>query len=243
MGLPVKPKLPQFLPRQSDTLRWRRRGRKITDTVRGCPCRRLSSASQQFTDWRFGSAPSDPVQLLQRRDDPSWVTTDVSLRTLWNSVALALTLVLFGAGLPIAFIVKAMKAEPGLESAQGDKWSFWLTAGTLCLRIRSDHDETSPSEPQRSFKAKVALAAIKGDRNDIAQLAEQFDVHPNEITSCVRRSSRAGLPMFLVSGGGNGAEPPAVDVKVLHAKIGELTVEKIFWEQGLRLLPGRSAKR
>jgi len=49
-----------------------------------------------------------------------------------------------------------------------------------------------------AFKAKVALAAIKGDRT-LVELAEQFDVHANQITSG-KRSLRAGLPMFLVRG-------------------------------------------
>jgi hypothetical protein len=40
------------------------------------------------------------------------------------------------------------------------------------------------------------------------------------------------------------AEPAdAGRIKELHAKIGELTVERDFLEHGLRLLPGRSAKR
>ncbi len=47
-----------------------------------------------------------------------------------------------------------------------------------------------------AFKAKVALAAIKGDRT-LAQLAEQFDVHPIR-SHRGKRSSRAGLPMFSV---------------------------------------------
>ena len=47
-----------------------------------------------------------------------------------------------------------------------------------------------------AFKAKVALAAIKGDRT-LAQLAEQFDVHPNQITSW-KAHSRAGRLMFSV---------------------------------------------
>jgi hypothetical protein len=67
--------------------------------------------SRQITDWRFGRAPGGPVQLLQRRDDVSSVTADVSLRTLWNRVLLALTLVGFGAVLAIALIANAFKVE------------------------------------------------------------------------------------------------------------------------------------
>src|SRR5882757_5824054 len=63
---------------------------------------RQSRESRQITDWRFGRAPRDPVQLLQRPDDASSVTTDVSLRTLWNRLLVALTLVVFGAVLAIA---------------------------------------------------------------------------------------------------------------------------------------------
>jgi hypothetical protein len=70
-----------------------------------------SGESRQITDWRFGRAPSDPVQLLQRRDDVSSVTTDVSLQTLWNRVLVALTLVGFGAVLALALIANAFKVE------------------------------------------------------------------------------------------------------------------------------------
>jgi hypothetical protein len=71
----------------------------------------LSGESRQITDWRFGRAPSGPVQLLQRRDDVSAVTTDVSLQTLWNRVLVALLLVGFGVVLALAQIAKASKLE------------------------------------------------------------------------------------------------------------------------------------
>jgi hypothetical protein len=72
---------------------------------------RQGRESRQITDWRFGRAPRDAVQLLQRRDDASSVTTDVSLRTLWNRLLAALTLVVFGAVLAIALIAKAFEVE------------------------------------------------------------------------------------------------------------------------------------
>jgi transposase len=74
-----------------------------------------------------------------------------------------------------------------------------------------------------AFKAKVALAAVKGDRT-LAQLAEPFDVHPNQITSW-KAQLEGGAAGVFGPGGGNVVAPPAVDVKSLHAKIGELTLE------------------
>jgi transposase-like protein len=73
-----------------------------------------------------------------------------------------------------------------------------------------------------AFKAKVALAAIKGDRT-LVQLAEQFDVHPNQITSWKAQLEGGAADVFGPDG--NGAAQPVVDVKSLHAKIGELTLE------------------
>jgi transposase-like protein len=72
------------------------------------------------------------------------------------------------------------------------------------------------------FKAKVALAALKGDRT-IAQLAEHFDVNPNQITAW--KSQLEGSASELFGPGGGAPEIPAIDVKSLHAKIGELTLK------------------
>ena len=92
-----------------------------------------------------------------------------------------------------------------------------------------------------AFKAKVALAAIKGDRT-LAQLAEQFDVHPNQITSWKSQLEGGAADVF---GSGGSATPaaPVVDVKSLHAKIGELTLENDFLEGALSKAGLLSAKR
>jgi transposase-like protein len=91
-----------------------------------------------------------------------------------------------------------------------------------------------------AFKAKVAIAAIKGDRT-LAQLADQFDVHPNQITILKSQLENGAADVFGPSGG-KSAEP-VVDVKSLHSKIGELTLENDFLEGALNKAGLLSAKR
>ena len=92
-----------------------------------------------------------------------------------------------------------------------------------------------------AFKAKVALAAVKGDRT-LAQLAEQFDVHANQITAWKAQLESSAANVFG-PGGGQAAGAPAIDVKLLHAKIGELTLENDFLEGALTKAGLLSAKR
>jgi transposase-like protein len=93
-----------------------------------------------------------------------------------------------------------------------------------------------------AFKARVALAAIKGDRT-LTQLAEQFDVHPNQITSWKAQLEGGAADVFVPGGNGAAAPLPAIDVKSLHAKIGELTLENDFLEKALSKAGLLSAKR
>jgi transposase len=77
-----------------------------------------------------------------------------------------------------------------------------------------------------AFKARVALAAIKGEK-PLAELAQQFDVHPNQITTWKAQLTDGAAGVFGAGSAGT-ALAPAVAVKVLHAKIGELTLENDF---------------
>src|SRR3954452_4202825 len=77
-----------------------------------------------------------------------------------------------------------------------------------------------------AFKAKVALAAIKGDKT-LAELAQQYDVHPNQITAWKAQVLDGAAVLF---GGGASDAAPVIDVKTLHAKIGELALEVDLYE-------------
>ncbi len=72
-----------------------------------------------------------------------------------------------------------------------------------------------------AFKAKVALAAVKGERT-LAELAQQYDVHPNQITEWKRQLQERAADVFSTAGAAP-SEPP-VDLRTLHAKIGQLTL-------------------
>ena len=79
------------------------------------------------------------------------------------------------------------------------------------------------------FKAKVALAAIKGDKT-LAELAEHFEVHPNQVSEWKQQLQESAADVFGGSPKSKTAEP---DLKVLHAKIGQLTLENDFLEGAL----------
>ncbi len=90
-----------------------------------------------------------------------------------------------------------------------------------------------------AFKAKVALDAVKGEKT-VAEIAQKHDVHPNQVTEWRRQLLERAPDVF----GANARPPePPVDLKVLHAKIGQLTLENDFLEGALGKAGLLSARR
>ena len=97
-------------------------------------------------------------------------------------------------------------------------------------RTRRNHGAT--------FKAQVALGAVKGDKT-LAELAEQFRVHPTQITEWEQQLLERAADVFA------GTKPTSdtPDLQVLHAKIGQLALENDFLEGALIKAGLLSAKR
>lgn len=82
------------------------------------------------------------------------------------------------------------------------------------------------------FKAKVALEALRGELT-LAEISKKFEVHPNMISAWKKQVTQEAARLFA-RGAGHTQQASDEQVKELHAKIGELTIEKDFLKKGLQ---------
>ena len=90
------------------------------------------------------------------------------------------------------------------------------------------------------FKAKVALAALQGNLT-MAEIMKKFDVHANQVTDWKKQLLSSAPEVFGRTT--TNKEESEEEVQVLHAKIGQLTMENDFLERGLERIHGRRAKK
>ena len=82
------------------------------------------------------------------------------------------------------------------------------------------------------FKAKVALEALRGDKT-VQEIAGKHKVHPNQVSTW-KRQAIDGLDAVFSNGADQAREDREAEVHDLHAKIGQLTVERDFLARGLK---------
>ena len=96
----------------------------------------------------------------------------------------------------------------------------------MSRRPRRNHSPALSAARSLRSKAKVALAAVKGEKT-LAELAQLYDVHANQITTWRPQLLEEASGVFGAGSATEAAES-AIDVKTLHAKIGELTPKSLW---------------
>ena len=82
------------------------------------------------------------------------------------------------------------------------------------------------------FKSRVALEALRGDKT-VQEIAAQHKVHPNQVSTW-KRQAVDGLSAVFSNGADHERQDREAEIRNLHAKIGELTVERDFLSRGLK---------
>ena len=105
-----------------------------------------------------------------------------------------------------------------------------------------EEDQHMSKRPRRNhapaFKAKVALDALKGDQT-IIELAERYQIHPNQITDWKKQLLEHAAEVFSK----DRQTDQGPNVKDLHAKIGQLSMENDFLSSALGRIGDASAKK
>ena len=82
-----------------------------------------------------------------------------------------------------------------------------------------------------SFKSKVALEALREDR-PLSEIAGRHKIHPNQVGSW-KRQAIEGMTETCTGKSDGRPRARAEEIRDLHAKIGELTIERDFLSRGL----------
>ena len=82
------------------------------------------------------------------------------------------------------------------------------------------------------FKSRVALEALRGDKT-VQEIAAHHKVHPNQVSTW-KRQAVDGLSAVFSNGPDHERQDRETEIRDLHAKIGQLTVERDFLSRGLR---------
>ena len=107
-----------------------------------------------------------------------------------------------------------------------DRWLRETPAPKMMELIKEQDMKQKRMKHSPAFKAKVALAAIKGDRT-VAELASKFEVHPSQIHAW-KRALLEGADQVFSAGAGHQDKDKESLIPQLYQQIGQLKVEVDF---------------